>query len=726
MSRSIQDAIKANNVPEVSIRLNMGEDINQCFCPRYQTPLHCAVEVRNQEIVQILLDRGPELNQGDRDGITPLELAIRSNFGDLVSLLKAAGASTSPLPCPLLLEKAVGRPPPWAEERVRSGFPTPILKPKEITETIINSTTKLFSIKQPSWLKKDEINIDKKESTHSSKEAIKELPENNDCTTETISNGTTKSFSMNPESWLKKEESKDVEQEYTNQTKGTSGELAKNDKSTNKTIINATTKMFSLKPPSWLNKNESKENEDQSTTKDNNIEDKSMMPVTTWKKPTWFKKETTKEPLHPHLESKSTSEINSYIPSPSTTTKNQEDQISIGTIPVKCGLEVDTVSVEAITTQTEDNYPAEKPFNYADEVEKVAANVVEQKKTPRTRVKGSGRALEISEPTMMDEFHSRFATMKKRAEENAAKYEKLQGVHPSQEIDLHAKSLKSDVSSLWDHLGSKKQPKTEVSDLISKQLVGKETSIQQESTQKIEGLEKNKMQPMAKNEETNENANIGETTIKNSKEKTMKSLMGLKTSLDQKCKSGLNRIKSKNKSENSSNTSKYEQFKARVERRLSKKTPVQENEELTDQNNSTILKERSGIIMDKLRKPFQRKTKEKQIEDNQATPKFNVQNFKDSVSKNIRKLKLSKKEGDEVVNNSPDEVEKTNDDVHVSNIQRTKQKIIKLFQSTDEEKGKECEETEADGKKSFGFLRIWLRNRRGKKLNLFAFRNSPS
>jgi len=157
MSRNIQDAIKANNVQEVTIRLNMGEDINQCFHPRYETPLHCAVEVKNTEIVQILLNRGAELNQGDRNGDTPLQLAIRSGYRDLVSLLESAGATTTSLPCPLLLEKAVGRPPPWLEERIRSGLPTPVLPPNEIGATLHSepdATNTLFSLKTPSWLKK--------------------------------------------------------------------------------------------------------------------------------------------------------------------------------------------------------------------------------------------------------------------------------------------------------------------------------------------------------------------------------------------------------------------------------------------------------------------------------------------------------------------------------------------------------------------------------------------
>ena len=45
--------------------------------PRYLTCLHAAVLGDNRDIMELLLRRGAEVNQGDREGITPLSLAIR-------------------------------------------------------------------------------------------------------------------------------------------------------------------------------------------------------------------------------------------------------------------------------------------------------------------------------------------------------------------------------------------------------------------------------------------------------------------------------------------------------------------------------------------------------------------------------------------------------------------------------------------------------------------------
>ena len=44
---------------------------------RYQTALHRAVVADSQEMVELLINRGAEINKGDRDGVTPLALAVR-------------------------------------------------------------------------------------------------------------------------------------------------------------------------------------------------------------------------------------------------------------------------------------------------------------------------------------------------------------------------------------------------------------------------------------------------------------------------------------------------------------------------------------------------------------------------------------------------------------------------------------------------------------------------
>ena len=93
MSLDLNDAAMSGNAEEVLIRLNMGEDPNQKFYPRlsifnksvnkkmfqkrYSTPLHDAVCCGRQEVVQILLKAGANVNELDYKNSTPLSLAIR-------------------------------------------------------------------------------------------------------------------------------------------------------------------------------------------------------------------------------------------------------------------------------------------------------------------------------------------------------------------------------------------------------------------------------------------------------------------------------------------------------------------------------------------------------------------------------------------------------------------------------------------------------------------------
>merc|ERR1712111_94584 len=92
MSCNLNDAAMAGNVEEVLIRLNMGEDVNQKYYPRYSTPLHDAVCCGRQEIVRILLERGANVNELDYKNMTPLKLAIRYGQDEIAEWLSAAGA----------------------------------------------------------------------------------------------------------------------------------------------------------------------------------------------------------------------------------------------------------------------------------------------------------------------------------------------------------------------------------------------------------------------------------------------------------------------------------------------------------------------------------------------------------------------------------------------------------------------------------------------------------
>ena len=47
---------------------------------------------RHQQIVQLLVDHGADVNLPDRDGVTPLAHARRSGFTAIVAILEGAGA----------------------------------------------------------------------------------------------------------------------------------------------------------------------------------------------------------------------------------------------------------------------------------------------------------------------------------------------------------------------------------------------------------------------------------------------------------------------------------------------------------------------------------------------------------------------------------------------------------------------------------------------------------
>ena len=52
MSRNMNEAVMSGNMQEIQMRINMGEDVNQCVFPRYTTPLHDAVTCGRTEIAR--------------------------------------------------------------------------------------------------------------------------------------------------------------------------------------------------------------------------------------------------------------------------------------------------------------------------------------------------------------------------------------------------------------------------------------------------------------------------------------------------------------------------------------------------------------------------------------------------------------------------------------------------------------------------------------------------
>merc|ERR1711931_261076 len=118
MSVNLNDAAMAGNVEEVLIRLNMGEDVNQKYFPRYSTPLHDAVCCGREEIVKILVERGANVNEVDYKNMTPLKLAVRYGQDTIEELLRSKGAKEV-VEVPKKMSVAGEVDPPWVRKSSR-------------------------------------------------------------------------------------------------------------------------------------------------------------------------------------------------------------------------------------------------------------------------------------------------------------------------------------------------------------------------------------------------------------------------------------------------------------------------------------------------------------------------------------------------------------------------------------------------------------------------------
>ena len=57
MSKNLNEAAMAGNLEEVVFRLNLGEDVNQMFFPRFSSPLHDATTCGRVQIAKVLIER---------------------------------------------------------------------------------------------------------------------------------------------------------------------------------------------------------------------------------------------------------------------------------------------------------------------------------------------------------------------------------------------------------------------------------------------------------------------------------------------------------------------------------------------------------------------------------------------------------------------------------------------------------------------------------------------
>ena len=101
---SIHEAAYKNDINAVKLYIKSGVDLNEIgkgkpwedsrsFAPG--TPFFYAVTGRNKEIIELLLSNGVDVNLKNRNGSSPLELAIILNKPEIVKLLIDGGANVN-------------------------------------------------------------------------------------------------------------------------------------------------------------------------------------------------------------------------------------------------------------------------------------------------------------------------------------------------------------------------------------------------------------------------------------------------------------------------------------------------------------------------------------------------------------------------------------------------------------------------------------------------------
>jgi hypothetical protein len=87
--KAVLEAIKAGNLSKLKHLLNMNVEIN--FIQDGTSPAHMVAEQGNNEMMQALLNYGVNLNVVNKDGLTPMEIALAFGFKHTVEMLKTSG-----------------------------------------------------------------------------------------------------------------------------------------------------------------------------------------------------------------------------------------------------------------------------------------------------------------------------------------------------------------------------------------------------------------------------------------------------------------------------------------------------------------------------------------------------------------------------------------------------------------------------------------------------------
>lgn len=84
--KAILEAIKTGNLNKLKRLLKMNVEVN--FLQDGTSPAHIVAEQGNNEMMQALLDYGVNLNVVNKDGLTPMEIALAFGFNRTVEILK--------------------------------------------------------------------------------------------------------------------------------------------------------------------------------------------------------------------------------------------------------------------------------------------------------------------------------------------------------------------------------------------------------------------------------------------------------------------------------------------------------------------------------------------------------------------------------------------------------------------------------------------------------------
>lgn len=87
--KAVLEAVTSGNLNKLKQLLKMNVEVN--FIQDGTSPAHIVAEHGNNEMMQMLLDYGVNLNVLNKDGLTPMEIALAFGFNHTVEMLKQSG-----------------------------------------------------------------------------------------------------------------------------------------------------------------------------------------------------------------------------------------------------------------------------------------------------------------------------------------------------------------------------------------------------------------------------------------------------------------------------------------------------------------------------------------------------------------------------------------------------------------------------------------------------------